>query len=505
MEENNIFEKLNPEETTSREPQTFINEESDNINVEGHTGTWYVIDSEMIDGKNLFLLESEQYGDEAAAIIIDKAGNLVLDGVYNGFDDYREHMTSIDKEEGYISIDELDEVEENSFKDIAAIFDKNTGNYIEVIAEEVKDKVITDKDVEEITLYKILDELKSRKDIKSLTLDVHIDGKTESFKTSDKQGESISDAVEAIKLAVKDFKDIVIVYSREELEFLITQYREENGLEISAEKSESEAETKNYKDIKSEFIAQIKKNESMARCYIRISDEDYAKLGDILDENEIPHIAKQSDFKEGTNIIIPINKIDQLKDIISSKDIKCLQIVHGNVDWQDIKGTKNMCIGVSKEDFLKFQELNNNKFNYIAFENDKGFSVYMEKDCNIKIKTKTQTKENVKNESSKEKDTFKKTLANAKEEVKNIKKGEDIPDLTQNNSEKDSIVDKNVDKEDYDSKDNKKSLNQVKQSVEDAKNKDSLKDTQSEEKQDNSKNADKISHAIEKSKNEKER
>ncbi|BAL01902.1 hypothetical protein OBV_p-00470 (plasmid) [Oscillibacter valericigenes Sjm18-20] len=67
-----------------------LNENSDRIKVDGHTGTWYVIDSETIDGKRLFLLESEQYGDEAAALIVNEKGELVLDDVYNGFDDYRE-------------------------------------------------------------------------------------------------------------------------------------------------------------------------------------------------------------------------------------------------------------------------------------------------------------------------------------------------------------------------------------------------------------------------------
>jgi len=69
-----------------------LNEQSDKIRVDGHRGTWYVIETEKIDGKDLFLLESEQYGDEAANLIVDERGNLVLDDVYNGFDDYREQV-----------------------------------------------------------------------------------------------------------------------------------------------------------------------------------------------------------------------------------------------------------------------------------------------------------------------------------------------------------------------------------------------------------------------------
>lgn len=68
-----------------------LTEHSDNIRVEGHTGTWYVINTENIAGKDLYLLESEQYGDEAANLIVDGHGKLLLEDVYNGFDDYREH------------------------------------------------------------------------------------------------------------------------------------------------------------------------------------------------------------------------------------------------------------------------------------------------------------------------------------------------------------------------------------------------------------------------------
>jgi hypothetical protein len=60
------------------------------IRVEGHCGTWYVIAEEVYDGKTLYLLEHEQYGDEAACVIVDDEGNLVLDDVWNGFEDYED-------------------------------------------------------------------------------------------------------------------------------------------------------------------------------------------------------------------------------------------------------------------------------------------------------------------------------------------------------------------------------------------------------------------------------
>lgn len=66
---------------------------SDNIEIEGYTGTWYVIEAEHIKGKDLFLLESEYYGDEAACLIVDGERNLVMDDVHNGFADYLERIS----------------------------------------------------------------------------------------------------------------------------------------------------------------------------------------------------------------------------------------------------------------------------------------------------------------------------------------------------------------------------------------------------------------------------
>ena len=48
-----------------------LNEKSDDITVPGYTGTWYVIDQTSEFGPPLFLLESEQDGDESACLIVD--------------------------------------------------------------------------------------------------------------------------------------------------------------------------------------------------------------------------------------------------------------------------------------------------------------------------------------------------------------------------------------------------------------------------------------------------
>ena len=64
----------------------------DGIIVEGHVGSWYTIDTQITDGILYLLLEHEEYGDEAPCVIIDIDGNLVLEDVYNGFDDLDEYL-----------------------------------------------------------------------------------------------------------------------------------------------------------------------------------------------------------------------------------------------------------------------------------------------------------------------------------------------------------------------------------------------------------------------------
>lgn len=71
-----------------------ITEGGYNIEVDGHIGTWYVIDTEVVDGAKYFLLEHEEHGDGAACVIVDSDGKLALDDVWNGFDDLKEHFES---------------------------------------------------------------------------------------------------------------------------------------------------------------------------------------------------------------------------------------------------------------------------------------------------------------------------------------------------------------------------------------------------------------------------
>lgn len=61
--------------------------DSYNITVEGHIGTWYAIDETEVNGEKFFLLEHEEYGDEAACIAVNEQGKLVAEDLWNGFDE----------------------------------------------------------------------------------------------------------------------------------------------------------------------------------------------------------------------------------------------------------------------------------------------------------------------------------------------------------------------------------------------------------------------------------
>lgn len=70
-----------------------IHENSEHIRIDGYKGSWYVIDSmnlypfDHAFSVAIYLLESEQFGDEWGGLIVTKFGNVICDSVYNGFSD----------------------------------------------------------------------------------------------------------------------------------------------------------------------------------------------------------------------------------------------------------------------------------------------------------------------------------------------------------------------------------------------------------------------------------
>ncbi len=68
-----------------------IYKEKTNYKIKGHIGTWYSIAKTNYTYKDksklLYIMEHEEYGGAAAWVIIDSEGNIVLEDVYNGWDD----------------------------------------------------------------------------------------------------------------------------------------------------------------------------------------------------------------------------------------------------------------------------------------------------------------------------------------------------------------------------------------------------------------------------------
>lgn len=64
------------------------------IVIEGHIGTWYVLSQGFCKGERAYLLEHEEWGDEAASLIVNQYGTILLDQVYDGWKDERMSVSS---------------------------------------------------------------------------------------------------------------------------------------------------------------------------------------------------------------------------------------------------------------------------------------------------------------------------------------------------------------------------------------------------------------------------
>lgn len=71
------------------EKMATITSKSTGIKIKNHIGTWYVIDWKFDKGRYLFLVESERFGDSAANIIISGTGKVIMEDVWNGFEELK--------------------------------------------------------------------------------------------------------------------------------------------------------------------------------------------------------------------------------------------------------------------------------------------------------------------------------------------------------------------------------------------------------------------------------
>ena len=89
--------------------------DTDDLSVAGHHGKWHTIDYREVDGHTFFLMEHNDYGDEAPCIIVDEQGRLAISDVYDGFDEHTVHLLEMEvlpvdrMPDETISIDEMKE------------------------------------------------------------------------------------------------------------------------------------------------------------------------------------------------------------------------------------------------------------------------------------------------------------------------------------------------------------------------------------------------------------
>lgn len=63
-----------------------VTEQTSELMVEGHMGTWHTIGQREYHGERFFLMRHDEYGSEAADIIVSENGTLVAEDLRNGFD-----------------------------------------------------------------------------------------------------------------------------------------------------------------------------------------------------------------------------------------------------------------------------------------------------------------------------------------------------------------------------------------------------------------------------------
>ena len=73
---------------SSKEQRDFeVNAKTENLSVKGFLGTWHTADSTTVSGVDFFLMKNDTYAD-MANIVVDGGGRLVLDNVYDDFDEH---------------------------------------------------------------------------------------------------------------------------------------------------------------------------------------------------------------------------------------------------------------------------------------------------------------------------------------------------------------------------------------------------------------------------------
>ncbi len=74
------------EQILERQKNEPIRDDSVDIIVDGHEGTWRTVLSQEINGEMFYLMESQEYGADVAHVLLNKNGDLVAEDLWNGVD-----------------------------------------------------------------------------------------------------------------------------------------------------------------------------------------------------------------------------------------------------------------------------------------------------------------------------------------------------------------------------------------------------------------------------------
>ena len=58
-----------------------------NYQIDGKKGNWAAADTVIIDGKQFYLMEHQEYGNQARGVILDAYGKTIVDECKQGFDE----------------------------------------------------------------------------------------------------------------------------------------------------------------------------------------------------------------------------------------------------------------------------------------------------------------------------------------------------------------------------------------------------------------------------------
>lgn len=61
--------------------------DTENYQIDGKKGNWIAADSIILDGKQFYLMEHQEYRNQAAAVVLDAYGKTIVEECRNGFDE----------------------------------------------------------------------------------------------------------------------------------------------------------------------------------------------------------------------------------------------------------------------------------------------------------------------------------------------------------------------------------------------------------------------------------